>query len=333
MGKRSGSRALAFCLSVAISAASLLRLGHCHGLQPHKVNTMILGNVLDSCGVTNYNTGRREILRQFFGPAVTFGIVSSSPRLSFASSSSAPNDSIVRHPFAYSDSWTGTRLNIKSLEESTNSGAFARDESGLLYWTMGKWPDPALRIPAKPVDPSMWLDGVKQQRLELAATILRDTANREGAVGLAAQQCGVDARMVFLSASDDRNGNSDMVLINPRIVARSPESSMKVWTEECLVLPPTFRATVLRDDWIDVEYDFCYEYRSKESIISSAGSQTPIKRRFFKEQSRCLQHELDHDRGILITDHVGLDELENDTMRKIEAEGHEKRQALAYSRQ
>ena len=338
MEKRSGSRALNFCLLVAISAVLLLRLGHCHALQPqhrvfdeHKVNTMILGDVLEGCGVINYNTGRRKILRHVFGSAVAFGIVGSSPPLSFASTSYSPNNSIVRHPFAYSDSWTGTRLNIKSLEESTNSGAYTTDVSGLSYWAMGKWPDPALRIPAKPVDPSMLLDAVKQQRLELAATILRDTANREGAVGLAAQQCGVDARMVFLSASGV--GNSDMVLINPRIVARSPESSMKVWTEECLVLPPTFRATVLRDDWIDVEYDFCYEYRSKKSIISSAGSQTPIKQRFFKEQSRCLQHELDHDRGILITDHVGLDELENDVMRKIEAEDHEKRQALAYSRQ
>jgi peptide deformylase len=213
---------------------------------------------------------------------------------------------------------------------------------------MGKWPDPALRIPAKPIDPSQWLEGAspkRHQRLELAATILRDTARREGAVGLAAQQCGVDARMVFLSSAGggggmmgNNNSDGDMVLVNPRIVARSSESSMKVWTEECLVLPPTFRATVLRDDWIDVEYDASFEYRSQQrdsksrEPVLSGWSQTPIRKRFFKEQSRCLQHELDHDRGILITDHVGLDELENNVMRTIEAEGHDRRQAIAYSR-
>jgi peptide deformylase len=180
--------------------------------------------------------------------------------------------------------------------------------------------------------------------------------------------------MVFLSSSwfggvgslfgkHNHENDNDMVLINPRIVARSPESSMKVWTEECLVLPPTFRATILRDDWIDVEYDVSFEYRSQQQPgqndrmrtqtqmlgpsseelllvvvqqLSSEGSSqnsTPIRRRFVNEQSRCLQHELDHDRGILITDHVGLEELENNVMRQIEAEGHDRRQVLAYSRQ
>jgi len=123
---------------------------------------------------------------------------------------------------------------------------------------------------------------------------------------------------------------------------------MNVWTEECLVLPPTFRATVLRDDWIDIEYDFLYEFRrSSSSVITgeevmtpttqgrggTSSSSMPMKRRFFGEQSRCLQHELDHDRGILITDHVGLEELENDMMRQIETDGHTQRMALAYSRE
>ena len=35
--------------------------------------------------------------------------------------------------------------------------------------------------------------------------------------------------------------------MNPRIINGSPESEMLVWTEECLVLPPEFRATLLRD--------------------------------------------------------------------------------------
>ena len=44
-------------------------------------------------------------------------------------------------------------------------------------------------------------------------------------------------------------------LVNPRIIQRSPESEMLVWTEECLVLPPEFRATLLRDSEITIEYE------------------------------------------------------------------------------
>jgi peptide deformylase len=379
-----------------------------------KANNSLVGrSVLDGCDcdATDSNdntTTRRKLVRRLFGAAMTTTALVNlvSPSLSSASTTTTTtiatksittttaqnDDDSIRHPFVYSDSWKGTNLNRMSLEDATKSDAYTREyKSGdggvCCYWTMGKWPDPALRIPAKPVDPSLWLEGAassveqqqqqqqqRQTRLQLAASILRDTARREGAVGLAAQQCGVDARMVFLSSSwfggvgslfgkHNHENDNDMVLINPRIVARSPESSMKVWTEECLVLPPTFRATILRDDWIDVEYDVSFEYRSQQQPgqndrmrtqtqmlgpsseelllvvvqqLSSEGSSqnsTPIRRRFVNEQSRCLQHELDHDRGILITDHVGLEELENNVMRQIEAEGHDRRQVLAYSRQ
>jgi len=101
-------------------------------------------------------------------------------------------------------------------------------------------------------------------------------------------------------------------------VARSSEVDMQVWNEECLVLPRTFRATVLRDASVIVEHE---TLDGKTKTIELSG-----------ELARCLQHELDHDRGILITDHVGLNELESDDMRRIEQEGHGRRQALAYSR-
>ena len=47
-----------------------------------------------------------------------------------------------------------------------------------------------------------------------------------------------------------------------------------------------------------------------------------------------FQHHtfIDHDRGILTLDHVGLDEMENDIMRRIEAEGHLSRMLRAYAR-
>ena len=51
------------------------------------------------------------------------------------------------------------------------------------------------------------------------------------------------------------------------------------------------------------------------------------------ELARALQYdEMDHDRGILILDHVDLESLESSTMKEIEEDGHEQRMALAYSR-
>jgi len=200
--------------------------------------------------------------------------------------------------FAYSADWTGTALPVLSLETSSSRST----------WDMGRWPDPILRRPAQPVD-ARWFG---TSTLSRAAHLLERTATQNKAVGLAAQQCGVDARIVYLKSP------RKLFLINPSIVQRSPEIDMRVWKEYCLVLPPHFRATVLRDAWIIVEY---HDLNGTLHSIRLSG-----------EAARAAQHELDHDRGILTLDHVGLDELENDTMRTIEREGHNRRQAMAFAR-
>jgi len=159
--------------------------------------------------------------------------------------------------------------------------------------------------------------------LARACRLLENTALTEKAVGLAAEQCGVDARIVYLqqgwSAENRFAKHQSLTLVNPRIVGRSPETEMKVWEEHCLVLPPNFTATVLRDSWIDVEYQ-------------SAQSGDWNRIRLSGEPARAFQHEYDHDRGILITDHVGLDALANYRMDAIEKDGHGRRMAIAYAR-
>jgi peptide deformylase len=57
---------------------------------------------------------------------------------------------------------------------------------------------------------------------------------------------------------------------------------LRVWQEHCLVLPPTFTATVLRDAWIVVEY------QDLQGNLHST--------RLPGESARVAQHELDHDR-------------------------------------
>lgn len=106
-------------------------------------------------------------------------------------------------------------------------------------------------------------------------------------------------------------------MINPRIISRSREVDMKVWTEECLVLPPTFRATLLRDAIVTVEYqNFDGDFRQ----VTLNG-----------ELARAFQHELDHDRGVLIVDHIGLDEMDP-RMRFIEHVDHDKKMEIAFTR-
>jgi peptide deformylase len=234
-------------------------------------------------------------------------------------------------PFRYSETWTGTTLSLMTLQQSAQ----------LPKWDMARWPDPLLRRPAAPVDLTTTTNSNTDSNtnsnsnsntnsitntVQRACQLLQQTAQREGAVGLAAQQCGVDARMVYLEGHG--------VLVNPRIVRRSPETSMRVWQEQCLVLPPSVIATVLRDDWVEVQYyEYEYEYDHDPSRTPDEQGGKLKTMRLRGEASRCVQHELDHDRGILVLDHIGLEELENDTMRQIEASGHDSRMLLAYARQ
>ena len=210
--------------------------------------------------------------------------------------SSATNAGDVLLNYQYSDTWTGTALPLLDLSRA----------SQLSKWDMARWPDPILRRPASPVDPSYF----GSDTLRRATELLRDKCRNARAVGLAAQQCGIDSRIVYLEPR--------MAMINPRIVGRSDERDMRVWREHCLVLPPTFVATVLRDAWIDIEY---YDWKG-----------TVHNARLRGELARAAQHELDHDRGILVLDHVDMDEMENAEMRDIERRGHDVRMALAYSR-
>ena len=82
---------------------------------------------------------------------------------------------------------------------------------------------------------------------------------------------------------------------------------MRTWTEQGLVLPPEFRATLLRDAEVTVEYE------SLEWSDGGGGSPGPLSCGSTKqitlrgELARCTQHEMNHDCGTLIVDHVSHD--------------------------
>ena len=220
--------------------------------------------------------------------------------------------------------WEGTSLRQQTIEEALRGD---NEDDDACSWQMARWPDPILRVPTTPV-PSQYLSlntqtesaRVSSSTLYKLCMKLQNTCKKAGAVGLAAQQCGINAAIIWL----DNNTQRGIHLCNPRFVERSPEIEMLVWEEECLVLPPEVRVTVLRDKNVVIEAE------------DEFGRTRRVK--LHGELARTAQHEWDHMRGILILDHLGLDEImgydeEYDYgMMKVEQDFHEDRQIIAFSR-
>ena len=222
------------------------------------------------------------------------------------------------------EEWIGTSLPLLSLNDAYKiaTQAIKSDESEI--FPFAHWPDRILRRPASTVDIPTSSDSDNNnnnnnneellQKLQAIAKILKRTADEKGAVGLAAQQCGIDVSLVYLQPN--------LFLLNPRIIDRSQETDMKVWTEECLVLPPWFRATVMRDASVEIEY---------ESLHGNDGKLSTRRVQLRGELARAAQHEMQHDQGILLLDHVELDQLPS-IMQNVERSGHDQRMEQAFSR-
>ena len=325
----------------------------------------LLGNGFGSSGDVPL-IRRRQVLSDFFNAAakcasssiLVVGGITCAPTVVSAGATSrgsdGPNPKVTNLAnFPYRDDWTGSNLKLLSISDAASlatSSSTDQATAAITQFEMGRWPDPILRRQATPIPRHM----LGTDQLKVVGYALRKTAQAEGAVGLAAQQCGVDGRMLWIDTSDiDRlslgvskhraRGNKSvgqsqvgegalatsnsrdqaqgLFLVNPRITRRSSEMEMLPWTETCLVLPPRFSAAVLRDASITLEYE---TLDGETKSISLDG-----------ELARCVQHEMDHDRGILLVDHIYLGEMEGGergTMATLERENHSKRMALAYER-
>jgi len=112
------------------------------------------------------------------------------------------------------------------------------------------------------------------ERLALEADALK-------AAGIAAPQIGVRKRLIVV-----RTAYGLLPMANPEIVNRSDMSVTEA--EFCLSLPGEM-AYVTRSQWVDVEYLDIDDERTRH--------------RFYGAEARCVQHEIDHLDGILMTDH------------------------------
>eukprot|EP00968_Pinguiococcus_pyrenoidosus_P020062 scaffold2276_cov210-Pinguiococcus_pyrenoidosus.AAC.2 len=111
-------------------------------------------------------------------------------------------------------------------------------------------------------------------------------------VGLAAPQVGVNKRlMVYNPEGDERKWVSEVVLVNPQIVARSEGTDEE--EEGCLSFPE-MSGVVERNKWIKVEAQ------------SLQGKK--IKKKFQGWEARIFQHEYDHLDGVVYPDRLKKEE-------------------------
>ena len=194
------------------------------------------------------------------------------------------------------DAWTPTALPLLSI------AAAAKSPGPLPF---ARYPDPVLRY-ADAARVEVFDDDLRVVIGKLAAA-----AEARGASGLAATQCGVDARVVLSGGT---------AYVNPAIVARSPEGEMVAWREACLALPPDVAVETLRDRSLDV--------RARD------GYGRAFRRRLAGADARQFAHEFDHARGVLVVDHA----LEPPSSRlypamaSVEAINHAGRVAVAWAR-
>jgi len=144
--------------------------------------------------------------------------------------------------------------------------------------TVLRFPDPRLRIKAQPI-----LDITSAM-----ATIIDDmleTMYDEKGVGLAATQVDIHQQIVVMDTSE--HNDQPIVLINPEIIVASNETSIN--EEGCLSVPGTY-AKVDRHDTCTVK---ALDRHGNEFTIDAT-----------ELQSICIQHELDHLKGVLFVDYL-----------------------------
>jgi peptide deformylase len=153
--------------------------------------------------------------------------------------------------------------------------------------TILEFPDPRLRIKAKPVE------SVDDQLRQLIDDMFETMYDAPG-IGLAATQVDFHRRLLVADVSQEKN--EPWVLINPEIVAKD---GVEVTEEGCLSVPGYFEE-VERAEHVRVRY------------LDRDGKQCEDD--FDGLLAVCVQHEMDHLDGKLFVDY--LSEAKRQRIRK-----------------
>ena len=150
-----------------------------------------------------------------------------------------------------------------------------------------KYPDKRLRTIAKPVQE------VNSEIKQLVKDMF-ETMYAAPGIGLAATQVDFHQRLIVIDVSDE--GNQPLCFINPEIIKKNGEIE---YEEGCLSVP-NYYENVKRANEIKV------------SALNELGQ--PFEIDADEMLSICIQHEMDHLKGILFVDH--LSKLKQKRLRK-----------------
>lgn len=139
--------------------------------------------------------------------------------------------------------------------------------------------DPILRQDTRAV--AVITDELRQLIDDMFATM-----HRAHGIGLAAPQVGRSERIAVIDVND---GTGPIVLVNPEIVASSPETDRS--EEGCLSIPDVF-GDVVRPERVTVR---ALDREGAPFEIEAGGL-----------LARCLQHEIDHLHGKLFIDYLSV---------------------------
>lgn len=139
-------------------------------------------------------------------------------------------------------------------------------------------PAPVLKAKAEPVKK------VNDEIRTLLDDMLETMYTAPG-VGLAGPQVGVSKQILVIDVS--RSKDEPLQMVNPKLIYKSEETCME--EEGCLSVPDQF-ADVERPCEVEVEY---LDRDGKKQILKADGL-----------LAVCIQHEMDHLKGILFYDHI-----------------------------
>jgi peptide deformylase len=141
-------------------------------------------------------------------------------------------------------------------------------------------PNPILKQVSKPVEE------VTDDLRALMDDMLETMYDAPG-IGLAAIQVGEPLQILVLDVAHDEDEPKPQYFVNPEIISASEELS--TYEEGCLSVPE-FAAEIDRPAEIHLRY---LDYDGKEQEMNADGL-----------LATCIQHEMDHLKGILFIDHL-----------------------------
>jgi peptide deformylase len=143
--------------------------------------------------------------------------------------------------------------------------------------TILNYPDPRLHTVAKPVQ-------AVDATIQRLVADMAETMYAAPGIGLAATQVNQHIQLIVIDASKEQNDL--LVLINPKIVAKSGEQD---YEEGCLSVPGVYE-TVTRAEKITVE---ALDRQGKKFKLNAEGL-----------LAVCIQHEMDHLLGKVFVEYL-----------------------------